>query len=228
MPLDKSRHLLDPEAVDFHILVIGCGALGSNIAVALIRMGLYKISFYDFDVLENKNVNNQAYYLDQVGMPKVDALYANLKRINPKIEKKQFFNKKFEKTTCSGEIPTKTIVIMAVDQGRRVIWDWIKAVPNVQYIVECGVNTDTFRVQAADIRNKVNMLIATPEEEVATEFSPCKEPLSIGGPIEMCAGFTATVVRSILRNEHKNLINLGHRHKIYPWVEDETHILLNK
>mgnify|MGYP001198459916 CR=1 FL=1 len=66
--------------------VAGLGGLGSNVAVALARLGLGRLIIADFDVVENTNLNRQHYYLDQVGMAKVDATVANLRRINPNIE----------------------------------------------------------------------------------------------------------------------------------------------
>ena len=66
--------------------IAGMGGLGSNVAVALTRLGLGKLIIADFDLVENSNLNRQQYYLDQVGQPKVDASTDNLKRINPHID----------------------------------------------------------------------------------------------------------------------------------------------
>jgi sulfur carrier protein ThiS adenylyltransferase len=66
--------------------IAGLGGLGSNVAVALTRLGLGKLIIADFDIVENSNLNRQQYYLDQVGRPKVDASTDNLKRINPHID----------------------------------------------------------------------------------------------------------------------------------------------
>jgi sulfur carrier protein ThiS adenylyltransferase len=37
----------------------------------------------DFDVVEPSNLNRQQYFIDQIGLLKVEALAANLQRINP-------------------------------------------------------------------------------------------------------------------------------------------------
>ncbi|MBE0534349.1 MAG: sulfur carrier protein ThiS adenylyltransferase ThiF [Phycisphaerae bacterium] len=66
--------------------VAGLGGLGSNVAIALARLGLGRLIVADFDVVDTSNLNRQQYYVDQVGMPKVEALVANLRRINPNIE----------------------------------------------------------------------------------------------------------------------------------------------
>lgn len=65
--------------------IAGAGGLGSNAAVSLARSGIGKIIIVDFDTVENSNLNRQYYFLDQIGMKKVDALKENIYRINPHI-----------------------------------------------------------------------------------------------------------------------------------------------
>ena len=63
--------------------IAGAGGLGSNIAISLARAGIGTLVIVAFDVVSTTNLNRQQFFLDQVGMPKVDALAANLERINP-------------------------------------------------------------------------------------------------------------------------------------------------
>jgi len=63
--------------------IAGCGGLGSNAAMALARVGIGKLVIADFDVVEPSNLNRQYYFIDQIGLPKVKALAANIKRANP-------------------------------------------------------------------------------------------------------------------------------------------------
>ncbi|MCP3968304.1 MAG: sulfur carrier protein ThiS adenylyltransferase ThiF [Lentisphaerae bacterium] len=71
---------------DVHVGIAGAGGLGSNCAVNLVRSGFKKFSIADFDKVEPSNLNRQFFFADQVGLPKVEALADNLKRINPDIE----------------------------------------------------------------------------------------------------------------------------------------------
>lgn len=68
-----------------HVGIAGAGGLGSNCAAALVRCGLGQLTIADFDQVEISNLNRQYYFYDQLGMPKVEALAINLKRINPDI-----------------------------------------------------------------------------------------------------------------------------------------------
>lgn len=65
--------------------IAGCGGLGSNCAVALVRAGVGRLVIADFDVVARENLDRQYYFLDQVGQKKVAALRDNLLRINPEV-----------------------------------------------------------------------------------------------------------------------------------------------
>ena len=66
--------------------IAGAGGLGSNCAFNLVRTGFKKLVIVDFDRVEASNLNRQFYFLDQIGLPKVNALKSNLLRINPDLE----------------------------------------------------------------------------------------------------------------------------------------------
>jgi len=63
--------------------IAGLGGLGSSVAVALARIGAGRLVLVDYDVVEPSNLNRQQYFIDQIGLPKTEALEANLRRINP-------------------------------------------------------------------------------------------------------------------------------------------------
>ncbi|MEW5758922.1 MAG: sulfur carrier protein ThiS adenylyltransferase ThiF [Candidatus Omnitrophota bacterium] len=82
--------------------IAGAGGLGSNCALHLVRVGFTKFTIADFDVIVPSNLDRQFYFLDQIGMNKVDALRDNLVRINPELEL-ELVRKKIEKINI-GEI----------------------------------------------------------------------------------------------------------------------------
>lgn len=65
--------------------IAGVGGLGSAVAMALARIGIGHLILADFDVVEPSNLNRQQYFVDQLGMPKVEALAETLRRVNPYI-----------------------------------------------------------------------------------------------------------------------------------------------
>ena len=65
--------------------IAGAGGLGSAVATALARIGVGRLIIADFDLVEPSNLNRQQYFVDQLGMPKVEALADTLRRVNPYI-----------------------------------------------------------------------------------------------------------------------------------------------
>ena len=65
--------------------IAGCGGLGSNCAIALARIGIGKLIVVDFDVIVQSNLNRQYFFIDQIGMHKVDALKINILRVNTEV-----------------------------------------------------------------------------------------------------------------------------------------------
>ena len=74
----------------------GAGGLGSNCALNLIRVGFKRLRIVDFDIITASNLDRQFYFIDQVGMNKVEALKINLLRVNSSLEL-EMINKKIEK-----------------------------------------------------------------------------------------------------------------------------------
>lgn len=86
MNLNKSYEFFQPEMCRERIHIIGCGAIGSNVASQLVRLGLTKITLYDMDVVSEHNIANQLYRHADVGRAKVDALRDILLEANPEAE----------------------------------------------------------------------------------------------------------------------------------------------
>lgn len=66
--------------------IAGAGGLGSNCAMHLVRAGVRKLVVADFDTVVPGNLNRQFFFADQAGQLKVEALRANLLRIEPELE----------------------------------------------------------------------------------------------------------------------------------------------
>ena len=75
------------------VAVCGLGGLGSNIAISLARAGVGKLILIDFDCVDVTNLHRQQYKACQVGLPKPEALLANLKEIALYTEYETHFEK---------------------------------------------------------------------------------------------------------------------------------------
>ncbi|MCB2290929.1 sulfur carrier protein ThiS adenylyltransferase ThiF [Clostridium sp. CS001] len=66
--------------------IAGLGGLGSNVAVALTRIGIGKLVLVDFDKVEKSNLNRQQYFLRHIGMLKTEALKDVLQDISTDVD----------------------------------------------------------------------------------------------------------------------------------------------
>ncbi len=65
--------------------IAGLGGLGSNVAVALARVGIGKLFLADFDIVDITNLNRQYYFAEDIGRAKTEALSKIIRKINPVI-----------------------------------------------------------------------------------------------------------------------------------------------
>lgn len=63
--------------------IIGAGGLGSNVAIMLARSGVRNMTLIDPDIVDASNLNRQAYFPADVGVPKVLALARHLTALEP-------------------------------------------------------------------------------------------------------------------------------------------------
>ncbi len=68
------------------ILVLGCGALGSNVAELLVRAGVGRVTLVDNDLLELSNLQRQSVVTEEdVGRAKAEILAEHLRKVNSEI-----------------------------------------------------------------------------------------------------------------------------------------------
>ena len=97
------------------VSILGCGGLGSNIAMALARSGLGEIHIYDFDKVEYSNLNRQNFDQNDLGKSKVGQTKKKIEETIPYT--KVFANNLFITKENLDEISQKTdIFIEAFDK----------------------------------------------------------------------------------------------------------------
>jgi sulfur carrier protein ThiS adenylyltransferase len=92
----------------------GAGGLGSNCAANLVRVGFKNILIVDFDVVDASNLDRQFYFLDQVGIKKVEALRRNLLKINPDLAL-EMFDQKIDKSNARSVFDKCDLVVECFD-----------------------------------------------------------------------------------------------------------------
>jgi len=132
--------------------IAGCGGLGSNVAVMLVRAGVSNLVLADFDHVEASNLNRQHYFIEDIGRRKVQALADHLRGINPAVE----LDLVIEKVTAGNVkdiFHDVDILVEAFDRAESKQWliqRWNRIFPEKPLIVGNGLagygNTDNLQV----------------------------------------------------------------------------------
>ena len=141
----RQMDLITPKELNFPILIIGAGGIGSFTTLALAKMGCSNITVVDFDNVEPHNTPSQLYTSDQIGEYKVEALQKNIRLFtNTSI---QILPLKFEDLGMT-EIKTPKVIISAVDslETRREIWNKIKDNPNWDFYIDARMGGELIRI----------------------------------------------------------------------------------
>ena len=122
--------------------IAGAGGLGSNAALALARAGIGKLIIADSDRIEITNLNRQQYAWSQIGRIKVEALVANLKKVNL-FSTYVGVHRKITRTNAAAIFAEADILIEAfdrADQKQMLIETWIARFPDRPIIAASGVS----------------------------------------------------------------------------------------
>jgi len=125
----------------FCIAVAGCGGLGSNIAVSLVRTGVKRLKLADFDNVEECNLNRQHFFLSDVDRPKSPSLAAILRKINPEVEL-EVFDEKLVDSNVGRFFDGADFLIEAFDSADAKLWlidKWSELYPDKPIVCGSGV-----------------------------------------------------------------------------------------
>ncbi len=97
------------------IAVIGAGALGNHVCLGLIGLGVGSIKIFDYDEIENHNLNRQSLFREEdIGQNKAESLAELLKERNSSIEIIGI-DEKIEEDTIEDIIRDVDVIIDCVD-----------------------------------------------------------------------------------------------------------------
>lgn len=172
------------------VLVVGCGGLGSPIAVYLAASGVGKIHLVDFDTVDMTNLHRQVFYsLDDINQPKAAVLSAFIKKRAP-----------FTKVDCTNKPITKENVFELIE-NIDIIVDGTDSLPT-KYLLNdaCVIKNKplvygslykfdgyvaTFNVLQKDGNYSANLRDAFPE--MATDIPNCEEAGTLNAIVGMIA-----------------------------------------
>lgn len=86
---------------DASVLIVGCGGLGSPIAVYLAASGIGKIHLVDFDIIAISNLHRQVFYtLEDVDKPKAEVLTTFIKKESTLYRSTFYQRSNYKKKCC--------------------------------------------------------------------------------------------------------------------------------
>ena len=202
----KSFSIIDKDKIKGNIHVVGVGALGSRVVENLVRLNLAsKIIVYDMDIVEEKNLNNQAYFQRHIGMRKVDAMKDLALDIDPDA-KLRIKNKQVEYIRTKKE----DIVILAIDNfaARATILSQIENNPLVLSggISSIGGNFEVVRgMNNYEKLSKEYASLPSGQEYDENDLTPCGSPISIYHRI----GFAASLIADSIIKNYQNMEDIN-------------------
>lgn len=189
--LIKSRDFFNPDNDKARVHIIGCGSVGSTIAENLARCGVTRITLYDFDEVEAKNVHNQMFFDKHIGMSKVEALADILKEINPDIE----YDLKLEPKGWNGKM-LSDYIFLAVDniELRKKFVEQHFDNPNIKAVFDVRTALTGAQHYAADWsdRDQKQSLLNTMEfshDEVEEVTSACGVTLGVITTVRLISAY---------------------------------------
>lgn len=124
------------------VAVAGCGGIGSNAAVALVRAGIGRIIIADMDIIEASNLNRQYYFADEIGNKKVFTLKSRLNSINSDCEVVAY-HKELVREDVKALFASADILIEAFDKAESKQWlieEWSSLFPDKPVISGNGLS----------------------------------------------------------------------------------------
>lgn len=192
------------------VMVVGCGGLGSPIAVYLASSGIGKIHLVDFDTVDITNLHRQVFYsLEDVHKPKVMVLSEFIKKRAP-----------FTEVTITNKPITKENVFKLINEVDIVV-DGTDSLPTKYLLNDACVLKNkpmvygslykfdgyvaTFNIQQKDGSYSSNLRDAFPE--MATDIPNCEAAGTLNAIVGMIATQQVNEVLKLVIGVGKPLIN---------------------
>lgn len=202
----KSFYVIDKDKINGNIHIVGVGALGSMVAEQLMRLNLTsKIIVYDFDEVEEKNLNNQAYLREHIGMSKVDAMKSLASNIDSDAKLRGRVKKVDRLNTKSEDV-----VILAVDNF-HARGNILKSLGGNPLVLSGGITSRGGNLEIVRGSNQYKVLgdeylsLEAGVEYAEEHTTPCGSPISIYHRIRVASSlFCDALIEHYDNGEERN------------------------
>lgn len=192
--LTRQLDIIPLDKLSMPVNIIGCGAIGSFVALELAKMGVTRLKVWDDDVVSVENLNNQFYRRVDIDKPKALALQALVFDFTGDMI--QSNARLFTPEDAAG---LQGIVVSAVDtmKARRMIFEAIKDEPNaVKMIIDPRMSAEFYQQYTIDMNapHWYEKVLFADSEAVPT---PCTAKSTIY-TATLAAGMVVKTVKNIL------------------------------
>jgi sulfur carrier protein ThiS adenylyltransferase len=177
--------------------VAGCGGLGSNAAVALVRAGVGSLILVDQDLVEESNLNRQHFFLQDLGRSKVEALADHLRAINPSV-KLEVHAIALGAADVARVFGGADLLIEAFDRAEAKRWlleAWCRAFPERVVVCASGLS-GLGRTEALTVRRAGKIILCGDEQSDASE-GLCAARVAIVANMQANLAIEALVERAV-------------------------------
>jgi molybdopterin/thiamine biosynthesis adenylyltransferase len=146
--------ILPPEKLAINIHIVGAGAIGSQVAMCLAKMGFDELTVYDFDKVDEENVNCQWYGPGDIGKLKGEALRENVERLSGTTI--DFWDRKVDAENKLNGLPD--LLVAAVDsmKVRQELWAQYKD-SGIRWYIDPRMSAEEGLVYLVDLRDEESM-----------------------------------------------------------------------
>ncbi|MBJ7294431.1 MAG: ThiF family adenylyltransferase, partial [Ilumatobacteraceae bacterium] len=133
----RSRGILTDRMTQSHVLIAGCGSVGSYVAEHFVRSGAGEVTLLDPDQVDFANLSRANFKASDVGRPKIEALAERLLSISPtlKINLIQKTLQELNSEELGNLMASINLVVSALDDRRAQLqinqWAYWHKVPAV-------------------------------------------------------------------------------------------------
>lgn len=129
--------------------VIGCGAIGRNVALQLAAIGVPAIRLFDFDNVDESNITTQGFSWRSIGDPKVEAVAYDMNDIDtryPPVDEGRIINDRWRPKYGLSEA-----VFVCVDKmsARQMIWEHNQHIGHRPFYVDGRMAGEVMRILTA-------------------------------------------------------------------------------
>ena len=164
--------------------IAGAGGLGSNCAMHLVRAGVNHLTVVDFDAVNESNLNRQFFFRDQLGQKKVEALKANLLKIDPDADIRAV-DTKLDAASAKEIFADCDIVVEAFDVVEAKVMLVAAFASSGKKLVTASGLAGWGRSNAMRVRKMVNIVaVGDGETEVGANAAPASPRVGIAAAMQ--------------------------------------------